>query len=252
MAVRHSISWWCFQPHFEPAELISVAAELGYDGFDLVDQEHWKAIRDAGLEIAAIVGHSSLRDGLNKASNHDRIEKEILENLELASQFSIPSLICFSGDRHGESDDRGIEVTALGLERVSAAAEAAGVQLVVELLNSKVDHPGYQCDRTAWGVKVVELVNSPSVKLLYDIYHMQIMEGDLIRTIEDQHSHFGHYHTAGNPGRGNVDGTQEICYPPIVAAIENSGFDGYIGHEFKPTGDPLAVLRQTLSICKLG
>ena len=252
MAVRHSISWWCFQPHFAPAELITTAADLGFDGFDLADREHWQAIADAGLQIAAVVGHSSLRDGLNKEANHDRIEAEIVANLELATKFSIPNLICFSGDRHSHSDERGIEVTARGLRRVASAAEDAGVQLVVELLNSKVDHPGYQCDHTAWGVELVRGVDSPNVKLLYDIYHMQIMEGDIIRTIDEYHSSFGHYHTAGNPGRGNIDATQEICYPPIVRAIERSGFGGFIGHEFKPVGDPRATLRQALEICGRG
>ena len=252
MAVRHSISWWCFQAHFMPTELIATAVDLGFDGFDLVDREHWQAISDAGLQIAAIVGHSSLRDGLNKEANHDRIEAEIVANLELATKFSIPNLICFSGDRHSDSDERGMEVTASGLRRVASAAEDAGVQLIVELLNSKVDHPGYQCDHTAWGVELVRGVDSPNVKLLYDIYHMQIMEGDIIRTIDEYHSWFGHYHTAGNPGRGNIDATQEICYPPIVRAIARTGFDGFIGHEFKPAGDPRATLRQALEICGRG
>ena len=184
MTIRHSISWWCFANQMPPEKLISSAVELGFDGIELVDQEHWDAIRDAGLDIAAVVGHESLGDGLNKAGNHDRIEREIVKNLKLAEKYAIRNLICFSGNRHGESDERGIDVTADGLRRVAKAAEEADVYLVVELLNSKVNHVGYQCDRTAWGVEVVKRVGSPRVKLLYDIYHMQIMEGDLIRTSE--------------------------------------------------------------------
>ena len=179
MTFRHSVSWWCFAKELSAGELIGAAADIGYGGFDLVPAEQWSAIQDAGLEIAAVGGHRSLQDGLNKPSNHDRIEGEILENLELAQTHGIHGLICFSGNRHGVDDETGIEVTAAGLRRVSGAAEEAGVNLVLELLNSKVDHPEYQCDSTHWGVEVIKRVGSPRVKLLYDIYHMQIMEGDL-------------------------------------------------------------------------
>ena len=251
MPIRHSVSWWCFAGQMGADALIAAAADIGYAGFDLVPPEHWPAIRDAGLEIAAVSGHQSLADGLNKQSNHDRIEAEILANLELAREYGIRCLICFSGNRHGDGDEAGIEVTAAGLRRVAGAAEEAGVDLVVELLNSKVDHAGYQCDRTSWGVEVVTRVDSPRVKLLYDIYHMQIMEGDLIRTIRDHHEHFAHYHTAGNPGRNELDETQEIYYPAVMEAIAATGFDGFVGHEFKPLNDPLASLRQTFDICNI-
>ena len=190
MTIRHSISWWCFESLMPAEKLISTAVALGFDGIELVGQHHWEAIRDAGLEIAAVGGHESLGDGLNKAANHDRIEREIVENLKLAEKYSIRRLICFTGNRHGESDERGLEVTAEGLRRVAKAAEEADVYLALELLNSKVNHAGYQCDRTEWGVEVIKRVESPRVKLLYDIYHMQIMEGDLIRTIQDNHGHF--------------------------------------------------------------
>ena len=251
MTMRHSISWWCFANQMPPEKLISSAVELGFDGIELVGQERWDAIRDAGLDIAAVAGHESLGDGLNKAGNHDRIEREIVENLKLAEKYAIRNLICFSGNRHGESDERGIDVTADGLRRVAKAAEEADVYLVVELLNSKINHVGYQCDRTEWGVEVVKRVGSPRVKLLYDIYHMQIMEGDLIRTIRDNHEHFAHYHTAGNPGRNNLDDTQEIYYPAVIAAIRDTGYDGYVGHEFVPVGDPAEALRNALQVCTL-
>jgi len=250
MPLKHSISWWCFADKLKAAELIDAAVALGYDGFDLAGPEHWDAVRDAGLELAAEAGHNSLEDGLNKAENHDRIEQEIEKNLAHAQKYSILNLICFSGNRHGETDERGIEVTAAGLLRVAPAAEDAGVTLALELLNSKVNHRGYQCDRTAWGLEVIRRVDSPRVKLLYDIYHMQIMEGDLVRTIRDHHAAFAHYHTAGNPGRHEIDGTQEIHYPAVVAAIRETGFDGFLGQEFVPMGNPIVSLENALNICR--
>ena len=251
MALKHSISWWCFADKVEPKLLIESAAQLGYDGIDLVEQEFWDPICDAGLELAAINGHVTLEDGLNKLENHDRIEREIVEKIELTSKYPIHCLICFTGNRHQEDDQRGLDVTAQGLQRVAKAAEDAGTYLVLELLNSKVDHPGYQCDRTAWGVEVIRRVDSPRVRLLYDIYHMQIMEGDMIRTIQENHSYFAHYHTAGNPGRHEIDDHQEINYPAVVTAICDTGFDGYLGQEFLPQGDPIESLRQALNICKV-
>ncbi|MDE0044113.1 MAG: TIM barrel protein [Candidatus Poribacteria bacterium] len=251
MTIRHSISWWCFESLMPPEKLISTAVALGFDGIELVGQQHWDAIRDAGLEIAAVVGHESLGDGLNKVANHDRIEREIIENLKLAEEYSIRRLICFTGNRHGESDERGLEVTAEGLRRVAKAAEEADVYLVLELLNSKVNHAGYQCDCTEWGVEVIKRVASPRVGLLYDIYHMQIMEGDLIRTIQNNHDRFAHYHTAGNPGRNNLDETQEIYYPAVIAAIRDTGYDGYLGHEFIPVGNPVEALKNALEVCTI-
>jgi hypothetical protein len=143
------------------------------------------------------------------------------------------------------------EITAEGLRLVARAAEEAGITLVLELLNSKVDHKDYQCDRTDWGVRVIQMVDSPRVKLLYDIYHMQIMEGDIIRTIRDSHAHIGHYHTAGNPGRNEIDDTQELNYPAIVRAIAATGYAGYLGQEFVPKGDPVAALRDALARCQV-
>jgi hydroxypyruvate isomerase len=174
----------------------------------------------------------------------------VLANLKVAAQWGIPVLICFSGNRNGLADDRGVEITAEGLRRVARAAEDAGVTLALELLNSKVNHPDYQCDHTAWGLRVCELVGSPRVKLLYDIYHMQVMEGDVMRTIRDHHAAFGHYHTAGNPGRNELDETQELNYRAIVRAIRETGYDGYIGQEFIPRGEPVAALRAAFDVCQ--
>src|SRR5215207_4333952 len=200
--MKASLTWWSFADCGIAADdLIRAVAGMGYDGIELADEVLWPAIAEAGLVIVSHRAHGTIESGLNRLENHDRIETEILANLDLARRWDIPLLICFSGNREGLSDEAGIENTALGLSRVARAAEDAGVTLALELLNSKVDHPDYQCDHTAWGVQVCEMVGSPRVKLLYDIYHMQIMEGDIIRTIQDKHAHFGHYHTAGNPGR---------------------------------------------------
>lgn len=217
--------------------------EIGILGVDLAPRDQWDTLKDLGFEIASVVGHASLPDGLNKRENHARITDELRANLELATQYSIPNLVVFSGNREGKSEEEGAANCVEGLNLVKADAEAAGVNLVMELLNSKVDHPDYQCDRTSWGVGVVSAVNSPRVKLLYDIYHMQIMEGDLIRTIRDNIQHFAHFHTAGNPGRKDLDQEQEIYYPAVARAIDATGYSGWVGHEYSPKGDVLQSLR---------
>ena len=248
--LKQSVSWWCFaRAGLAPETLVRASAEIGYAGIELVGEEHWPLIVDHGLTIAAIPGHQSLTDGLNKRENHDRIEKELRDNLGKAVKWGIPNLICFSGNRQGLDDEQGIEITAEGLQRVAKAAEDAGVNIVLELLNSKVDHQDYQCDHTSWGVAVCQRVASPRVQLLYDIYHMQIMEGDLIRTIRQEHAHFGHYHTAGNPGRNDLDETQELNYPAIIRAIRDTGYEGFVGQEFIPQGEPLAALRAAFAVC---
>ncbi|GLV57645.1 hydroxypyruvate isomerase [Dictyobacter sp. S3.2.2.5] len=249
--MKQSFAWWCFaREGLAPEKLLSTAAEIGYQGVDLIDQQYWSLAREAGLRIASVGGHVSIENGLNRREQHDRIEQEILAKLELAKEWDIPTLICFSGSRAGLADEEGAENTAEGLRRVARAAEEANVTLIVELLNSRVNHPDYQCDKTEWGVRVCDLVNSPNVKLLYDIYHMQIMEGDLIRTIQQYHPYFAHYHTAGNPGRHDIDEEQEIYYPPIYRAIRATGYSGYIAHEFIPKGDPLQALRTAYSDCE--
>jgi hydroxypyruvate isomerase len=241
--MKTSVAWWCFERELGPERLVEAAVRGGYAGMELVPREDWPRVVVAGLTIAAVGGHVSLGDGLNRRENHDRIEGELVANLALAGEWGIPNLICFSGNRGGLDDAAGAENTAEGLRRVAKAAEEAGVTLVLELLNSRVDHPDYQCDRTEWGVRVCEWVDSPRVKLLYDVYHMQIMEGDLIRTIQTHHAQFGHYHIAGNPGRHEPDASQEINYPPIYRAIRETGFAGFIGMEFVASGEPVAALR---------
>jgi len=238
--------------------LCQTAAEIGYAAIELWAREDdfeevVATAKRHNLVVASMSGHAALRDGLNKQANHDRIEAELIASIDLAAQHGIPGLICFSGDRQpGQSEAEAIETVAAGFRRVAGYAEQKGINLNLELLNSKVTHPGYQCDHTAWGVAVCERVNSPRVKLLYDIYHMQIMEGDIIRTIQENIYWIGHFHTAGNPGRRDLDDTQEINYRGICQAIAETGYDLYVGHEFTPKGDKLEALYQTFPICDQG
>ncbi len=250
--LKHSVSWWCFVPQImTPAAFVQTVADLGYDAIDLVEPEDYKLVRDHGLEIAAVRGHALRPEGLNRLEHRASIEGELTASLKLAADWHIPYVICFSGNRLGLSDEQGAENTAANLSYFAKMAEDAGVTLILELLNSKVDHRDYQADSTTWGVKVCQMVNSPRVKLLYDIYHMQVMEGDVIRTIRDYHAYFGHYHTAGNPGRNEIDESQELNYRPIAQAIRDTGFTGYLAQEFIPTGDPVAGLKNALEICKV-
>jgi hydroxypyruvate isomerase len=248
--VKQSFSWWCFDGRVELEEMLVAAKKIGLSAIELIEPEFWKVVKNHDLEIATHRGHESIESGLNDRVNHDRIERELLENIRLAEQWNVPNLIVFSGNRvAGVSEAIGAQITAECLARVAPIAESAGVNLILELLNSKVDHVRYQADHTAWGVQVCEMVASPRVKLLYDVYHMQIMEGDVIRTIQENHKHIVHYHTAGNPGRHNLDDTQELNYAAIPKAISSTGFDEFIGHEFVPVGDPILALEQAFKLC---
>ncbi|MBN8592931.1 MAG: TIM barrel protein [Anaerolineae bacterium] len=251
--LKQAIAWWCFVPRvMTPEALLRAAADLGYAAVELVDPEYWPLVKQYGLKMASHRGHGgddAIINGMNRRENRESIRQALREQIALAVEWEIPNLVCFSGNRNGLDDALGAEITAETLHAVAPMAEDAGVTLVLELLNSKVDHPDYQCDHTAWGVQVVKAVNSPAVKLLYDIYHMQIMEGDIIRTIQENHAWIGHYHTAGNPGRHELDANQELNYRAIVQAIAATGYTGYLGQEFVPVGDPVAGLRQAFAIC---
>jgi hydroxypyruvate isomerase len=252
-ALRQSFAWWCFANRgVEAQPLLQAAAEIGYEGVDLIDEALWPLAKSYGLDICAVMGHGTIAEGLNDPKHAERIEQELAANITKANEWEISVLICFSGIRLGASDEAGIEQAAKTLARVAPQAEESGVVLAVELLNSKIDHKGYQFDHTSWGLELCERVNSAAVKLLYDIYHAQVMEGDLLRTIEAHHAHFAHYHTAGNPGRGQPDETQEIFYPAIYRAIVKTGYDGFIAHEFLPKGDPIEALRKAFEDCSRG
>ncbi len=244
--MKQALVWWSFvgSSDYSPEEVMSAAKEIGYDAMEMMQPEQIPMVKDHGLDVALLTGHDSLGDGMNDPDNHDRIAGELSESIEVAAENDVPVLVCFSGNRRfGLSEIEGAENCAEILARMAPEAEDAGVTLCMELLNSKVDHAGYQCDNTPWGVHVCRMVNSPAVKLLYDVYHMQIMEGDLIRTITDNIEWIGHFHTGGNPGRNDIDETQEIYYPPIAQAIEDSGYDGYVSHEYTPTGDTIESAR---------
>jgi hydroxypyruvate isomerase len=250
--MKQSVSWWCYdETGLEPDALARLIAESGYQGVELLPEEHFALATDYGLRIVAINGHRPIEEGLNRREHFARIEAMYTEQIALAEKWDIPNLICFSGNRAGQDDATGAEITAEHLRQMASRAEDAGITLVLELLNSKVDHPDYQCDHTAWGVQVCQMVDSPAVKLLYDIYHMQIMEGDIIQTIRDYHAYFGHYHTAGVPGRNEIDESQELNYSPIARAIADTGYTGWLGQEFVPLGDPAAALRDAQARCRV-
>jgi hydroxypyruvate isomerase len=239
-------------------DLFGTAAEIGYAAVELWNrdddlEEVVDTAQRHGLAVASMSGHASLPDGLNKRSNHERIEAELVASIDIAAKYGIPGLICFSGNRQPfQTELEAIDAVVDGFRRIAPYAEEKGVNLNMELLNSKVNHPGYQCDHTAWGVAVCEKVNSPRVKLLYDIYHMQIMEGDIIRTIRANIKWIGHFHTAGNPGRNDMDDTQELNYAGICRAIAGTGYPYYVGHEFVAKGDLIAALRETFVRCDQG
>jgi hydroxypyruvate isomerase len=244
--ISQSVAWWCFVPEkLTPEKFLHAVIQAGYQAVELVPPEYCSMVKDHGLAISAIAAHQPLTIGLNRQDLHDRLAEEISASIANAKRLDIPNLICFSGNRNGLSDEAGAERTAAGLFRVAPEAERAGINLTLELLNSKVDHPDYQADHTAWGLQVCRAVASPRVKLLYDVYHMQIMEGDIIRTIRSAKDDIGHYHTAGNPGRHDLDEHQELYYPAIFRAIKETGHIGYLTHEFIPKGDPLIALETT-------
>lgn len=243
MSVRQSFAWWCFaERDLAPDDLLRAAAEIGFSGVELLPEALFALARAYQLEITAMVGHASIERGLNEADAHDRIEREVLAALRTAERWSIPNLICFSGNRTDDGDEVGAEVTARGLARLAPLARQAGVTLLLEVLNSAVDHPGYQADRAAWAVDVVRAVDAPNVKVLLDVYHVHTMGDDVIRVIETNASWIGHYHVAGAPGRGDPDARQNIDYRRVYEAIRSTGYGGFVGHEFIPRGEVRASL----------
>ena len=231
-------------------EFCRAIAAMGLTAVDLLEEDEWPIAREHGLVCSmGYAGGGSIRDGLNVKANHDAIVRDFTETIPRAAAMQVPNVITFFGNRRGMSDEEAIGNCIAALNRVKTVAEDHGVTICVELLNSKVNHPDYQGDRTAFGVQIVKAVGSPRVKLLYDIYHMQIMEGDLVRTIQDQHQVIGHYHTGGVPGRHELDETQEVNWPAICRAIVGTGFTGFLAHEFVPTRDPLTSLREAVTLC---
>lgn len=227
------------------------AARLGAYGIDLVGPEAFPVLKRYALIPTMVPGGSSIKDGINDKKNHSAIDQKMRAAIKAAAAAGAPNVIVLAGDRKGLTDEEGLENSVLFLNNLKGLAEEQGVTLCTELLNSKVDHPGYMCDHTAWGVELCQRVNSPRVKLLYDIYHMQIMEGDIIRTIQQNIKYIGHFHTAGNPGRHQFDDTQEMDYQGICKGIADAGYQGYLSHEYTPTKDPLETLDKMMSICEV-
>ncbi len=249
--LRQAVCRWPFERITLP-DLCRAAAGMGLVAIDLLGPDDWERVRDYGLVCS--MGYPAIRrdfiaTGFNDRASHALLVGELESAIPLAARHAVPNLIAMFGNRRGRSDAEATDNCVAGLERIKALAETHGVTLCLELLNSKVDHADYQGDHTAFGVAVVRAVDSSRVKLLFDIYHMQIMEGDIIHTIRDAHEHIGHFHTGGVPGRHELDDTQELNYHAIAGAIAATGFAGYVAHEFVPTRDPLTSLRDAVRTC---
>jgi hydroxypyruvate isomerase len=247
--IQQSVSRWCYQK-IPMDDLCAYAAHIGLKGVDLLNPDHYEVPRRYGL--ICTMGYADggeITRGLNRVENHAAIESGFRQNIPLAAKAGVPNVITFSGNRAGLSDAEGAKNTVIGLNRVKKIAEDYGVTICMELLNSKVNHKDYMCDHTTWGVEVMEQVNSPNVKLLYDIYHMQIMEGDLIDTIQQNVQWLGHFHTGGVPGRHELNDQQEVQWDGVMRGIAATNFHGYVAHEFVPSGDPYAGLLQAVNLC---
>jgi hydroxypyruvate isomerase len=218
-------------------------------GLDLVSRGDWDAVKKHGLVATMVPGAGSIKKGLNDKSLHPKFLEDFKNNIKAAAEYKWPNVICLAGDRKGISDEEGMDNCYTILKEAVKIAEDSGVTICMELLNSKVNHPGYMCDNTKWGFELCRRVNSPRFKMLYDIYHMQVMEGDLIATIRKNIDMIAHFHTAGVPGRHELDENQEIYYPAVMRAIVDTGFKGYVAHEYTPVGDPMKSLIQAVQTC---
>lgn len=248
--INHAACRWCYNK-IPMDKFLDAAKEIGLKGIDLLGPDEWQLAIDKGLTCSMTTGDKfGITKGFNDPSLHEALYDNYANLIPKAADAGITNVICFSGNRNGLSDEKGIENCAKGLKKVVKIAEKHGVTLIMELLNSKVDHADYQCDHTAWGAELCKKVGSDHFKLLYDIYHMQIMEGDVIATIKKYHEYIGHYHTGGVPGRNEIDETQELYYPAIMKAIVETGFKGFVAQEFVPTwDDPLKALAKAVEIC---
>ena len=248
--LKLSVCRWCYGG-MSLADLCTNAKGMGIEAIDLLSEGEWATVKQHGLICSTANGPGGITEGWNRLENHDKLVKESERLLPLIAAAGIPQMIVFSGNRRGLSDEDGLKNCAAGLKRITPLAEKLGVTVIMELLNSRVDHGDYQCDRTPWGVELVKRVGSDRFRLLYDIYHMQIMEGDVIRTIERNKDFIAHYHTGGNPGRNEIDETQELNYRRIMQAIADFGFKGYVAQEFIPKKDPMTSLRKAIEICSV-
>ena len=251
--INHSVCRWTFGS--TPLdELCKIVKNIGFSAIDLVGPKDWPVLQQNGIysSMCYTAGKNDLTKGLNDPNLHEQLIKEYVEVIPLMAKANYKNLICFSGNRNGMDDQTGMNNCAEALQKILPLAEKNGVTMVMELLNSKIDHKDYMCDHTAWGVELCKKVNSKNFKLLYDIYHMQIDEGDVIRTIRDNHEYIGHFHTGGVPGRHEIDNTQELFYPAIMKAIHETGFKGYVAQEFMPAKeDKVNSLKEAILICDI-
>jgi hydroxypyruvate isomerase len=257
---NHSVCKWCY-PRIPLEDLARAAKGLGLVSIELLNPEDFPTLKKYDLTCAMVnqptgktpqnVTVGGITKAWNRVEHHDTLVELYQKRIDDTADAGFPNLICFSGNREKMDDQQGLENCAIGLKRIMAAAEKRGVTVSMELLNSKVNHKDYMGDRTAWGLELVKRVGSERFKLLYDIYHMQIMEGDVIRTIQQNHDYFSHYHTGGNPGRHEIDETQEIFYPAIMRAIKATGYKGFVGQEFTPVRDPLTSLGEAIKLCSV-
>ena len=248
--IRHSVCSWCY-PDLSLDELCLLAKDIGLVGIDLIGPEGWPILKKHGLISTMCNGAElSLTEGFNHTEYHPQLIENYSRQIELVAAAGYTNLICFSGNRNGMDDETGLQNCVAGLKQILPLAEEKDVVIQMELFNSKVDHPDYMCDNTAWGIELCKRLDSPNFKLLYDIYHMQIEEGDIIRTIRENHRYFGHYHTAGVPGRHEIEENQELFYPAIMKAIVETGYEGFVAQEFIPTReDPTESLRKAIALC---
>ncbi|MCU0961424.1 MAG: TIM barrel protein [Pirellulaceae bacterium] len=247
--INHSVSRWCYGK-LSLDDLCRACQRIGIKSVELVRETDWPTLQKYGLTCAMTSAGLGIEKGFNRREYHDQLVADLERLVPLAAAAKMPSIICMSGNRQGMADDEGMKNCEAGVKRVVGLCEKHQVNLVMELLNSKVDHADYMCDHTVWGVELCKRVGSERFKLLYDIYHMQIMEGDLIRTIREHAEYIAHYHTGGNPGRNEIDERQEINYPAVMRAIVATGYQGFVGQEFVPADpDPLVSLERCIRIC---
>jgi hydroxypyruvate isomerase len=248
--INHSVCWWTY--NFIPLdELCRTVKQIGFSAIDLVGPKDWNTLKQHGVDSSMCNGAEiNLVNGWNDTQYHPTLIKNYTDHIELVAKAGYKNLICFSGNRKGMDDETGMKNCVTGLKQIMGAAEKRGVIIQMELFNSKIDHKDYMCDNTPWAIELCKRLGSPNFKMLYDIYHMQINEGDIIRTIRDHHQYFGHYHTAGVPGRHEIDDSQELYYPAIMQAIVKTGYKGYVAQEFIPTkDDKIAALKKAVELC---
>jgi hydroxypyruvate isomerase len=245
--INQSVCKWCYG-NISLDELCAVGKKMGLKAIDLLGPNDFPTLKKHGL-VCSMLNTHGLTKGLNRKENHEECLEKIRTAIDAASENGYPNVISFPGNREGMPDDVGVENSVIALKQIAGYAEKKGVTICLEYLNSKVNHKDYMFDHMAWGVEVCKKVGSESVKILYDIYHAQIMEGDIIRTIHDNKEYIGHYHTGGNPGRNEIDETQELYYPAIMRTIAETGFKGYVAHEFIPKKDPIQSLAYAVRIC---